>query len=64
MHTFGVILWMLSLVLVDFHETRVSSCIVTWLVSVLSKFKCLFLVYFGECSIRLVIVACYLCLLE
>jgi hypothetical protein len=30
MRTFGVILWMLSLVLVDFHETRVSSCIVTW----------------------------------
>jgi hypothetical protein len=30
MWTFGVILWMLSLVLVDFHETRVSSYIATW----------------------------------
>jgi hypothetical protein len=47
---------MLSLVLVDFREARVSSCMTTWLVSVLSKFKCLFLVYFGECSIRLVII--------
>jgi hypothetical protein len=30
MCTFGVILLMLSLVLVDSHETRVSSCIATW----------------------------------
>jgi hypothetical protein len=58
-HTFGVILCILFLVMVDFHETRVSSCIVTWLVSALFKFKCLFLEYFGEFSIRLVIVSCY-----
>jgi hypothetical protein len=64
MHTFRVILWIHSLVLVDFHETRVSSCITAWIVSVLSKFKCLFLVYFSEFSIRLVIVECDICFLQ
>jgi hypothetical protein len=29
MHNFEVILWMISLVLVDLHEISVSSCIVT-----------------------------------
>jgi len=46
---------------VFFHETRVSSCITNWLESTLFKFKCLFLAYFGEFSIILVIVACYSC---
>jgi hypothetical protein len=51
---------MLFLVLVDAHETRVSSCIAIWHSKCSIPSLSVFHGIFGVCSIRWLIVACYL----